>query len=145
MTKGKYANEPLLFIHQTKLSHPKAPMQEHFISKSIKDIKEKKEQKEVPEFRAKKVEEETEESTPKAETGKKSRKQFKDMNIRERVEHFTNMSPYAPKMRCEVKTTKNTFRGLIMDFKEGIVIVQSGKRMNEVPFEEIEDIRLIGF
>lgn len=143
MSKGKYANEPLLFIHQTKLTYPKAPMQERFISRSIKELKDQ-EKLEVKEVQFKEKEKVRAESDSTVETGNE-KKQFKDMTIQERVEHFTEMSPYAPKMKCEVKTAKRNVRGLIMELNDGIVTVQTGKRMNEVPLGEIEDIRIIGF
>lgn len=75
----------------------------------------------------------------------RERKQFRDMSIRERVEYFANTSEYAPKMRCEVKTKQRTFRGIIVSFKDEEVTFQSGKRMQQIPFEEIRSVRLLGF
>ena len=75
----------------------------------------------------------------------RERKQFRDMSIRERVEYFANTSEYAPKMRCEVKTKQKTFRGVIVSFKDEEVMFQSGRKMQQIPFEEIKAVRLLGF
>ncbi|WP_068676477.1 CotO family spore coat protein [Oceanobacillus sp. Castelsardo] len=75
----------------------------------------------------------------------RERKQFRDMSIRERVEYFANTSEYAPKMKCEVKTRQRTFRGIIVSFKEEEVVFQSGRKMQQIPFEEIRAVRLLGF
>lgn len=75
----------------------------------------------------------------------RERKQFRDMSIRERVEYFANTSEYAPKMRCEVKTKQRTFRGIIVSFKDEEVTFQSGRKMQQIPFEEIKAVRLLGF
>ncbi|KKE79951.1 spore coat CotO family protein [Oceanobacillus caeni] len=192
MSKGKYANEPLLFIQQNKgITFPMAPMQESYITpkkkaKPKKEVISKgKEPKVVMEeevtmedaieeksvetpkkkYSSKKGEKDTvdsldQELVPDEKTETKSevtneteeeqqpvreRKQFRDMSIRERVEYFANTSEYAPKMRCEVKTKQRTFRGIIVSFKDEEVTFQSGKRMQQIPFEEIRSVRLLGF
>ncbi|WP_373895708.1 CotO family spore coat protein [Virgibacillus sp. CBA3643] len=77
----------------------------------------------------------------------KTEKKFKDMTLEEKVAYFVDAPEYAPKLRCEVKTEKRAYRGIITDSKDDKVFIQVGKRASStaVPMEEIMSIRLLGF
>ncbi|WP_197046585.1 CotO family spore coat protein [Oceanobacillus salinisoli] len=156
MGRGKFANDPLLFIHQAKTSKPKAPMQDRYMSpkkrenninekssteESTKEIPRKRYASKKPLKQASAMEEEAKDE----KNEQQERKQFKDMTIKERIEHFANTSQYAPKVRCEVKTDKKSFKGIISSFKDNKVEMQIGKRVFQIPFDEIKDVRLLGF
>ncbi|WP_085992702.1 CotO family spore coat protein [Oceanobacillus senegalensis] len=161
MAKKKFANDPLLFIHQPSVSTPKAPMQDSYISpkrqkknKSVEQPSDTSEPaKEIPKRRysAKKVlneeppSEKEEKKEEKHDVPLNQRKQFKDMSVRERIHYFLDTSEYAPKVKCEIKTEKKSYRGFIMDFKDEMVFVQVGRKMIEISFEDIYSVRLLGF
>ncbi|RKQ32641.1 CotO family spore coat protein [Oceanobacillus halophilus] len=160
MGEKRYANDPMLFIHQPQVSAPKAPMQNSYVSpkrskkKPVEPSSNTEPVKEIPKRRysARKsmkdetaVEKEIEEEEPKQDETTSKRKQFKDMTTRERILYFTNTSEYAPKLKCEIKTDNKSHRGVILNFKDEIVEMQVGRRAVKIPFEEIKQVRMLGF
>ncbi|KPH74394.1 MULTISPECIES: CotO family spore coat protein [Bacillaceae] len=120
------------------------PKKKYSSKKAEKDAVDSSEQEMVTEEETK-MKNEVMTETVEDQEPVKERKQFKDMSIRERVEYFANTSEYAPKMRCEIKTRQRTVRGIIVSFENEEVLFQSGKRMLQIPFDDIRSIRLLGF
>lgn len=75
------------------------------------------------------------------------RPKFKDMRLKEKVEYLASTSPQMPKMRCEIKTKEKTYRGVIASYEGDTVFIRSGRRTSntEIPFDDIEQIRMLGF
>ncbi|MBD1221813.1 hypothetical protein IC602_04270 [Virgibacillus halodenitrificans] len=90
------------------------------------------------------------EQTERRETDQppvKEKTKFKDMSIEEKIQYLVNSPVHAPDLRCEVKTEKRNYRGVIKDSKDEVVIMRVGKRTNdtEIPINDILAIRMIGF
>ena len=83
----------------------------------------------------------------KSETPGERRQRFRDMSIEGKVNYFFNLPPHLPKMKCEVSTEEEQYRGYINKYEDGIVHMKVFQRpfQREIPFTEIQDIRLIGF
>ncbi|WP_406945831.1 CotO family spore coat protein [Halobacillus sp. SY10] len=75
------------------------------------------------------------------------RQRFHDMTLEEKVLYFFNLSPHVPKMKCEVMTEEENYRGYITDYVGGVVHMKVFQRpfQREIAFEAIQDIRLLGF
>lgn len=161
--KRKYANDPMLFIHQPNIQIPKAQMQASYISSKQKKKSSptvNSEEKNVIKKRrgtiSRQFKDDYDEDEPrdslkhseveddKRDAKQKSRKQFKDMTNREKIEYFINTPEFAPKLRCEISADKS-YRGIITDFKDEEVIMQTGRRVTNIQFEQIKEIRLLGF
>lgn len=81
------------------------------------------------------------------DTNKGKRQRFREMTIEDKVEYFVGLPKQVPRMKCEVRTTVETYRGLIVDYKEGVVHMKTIKRPydREVNIKDIQNIRLLGF
>lgn len=162
MGEKKFAKSPLLYIHQPTIRTPSAPMQHKYTTpkqskgKSVQEAKKvlkrpirrddfNKEMDNGKETVDGINDEEIEEETDKRSD--QERKKFKNMTLRERVEYFVNSPKHLPTMKCEVKTDERNHRGVIIDFKDENVIMRVGRRTSatELPFDTINEIRLIGF
>ncbi|WP_226577004.1 CotO family spore coat protein [Halobacillus litoralis] len=80
-------------------------------------------------------------------SSRERRQRFHDLSLEEKVNYFFNLSPHVPKMKCEVSTEVDQYRGYITDYQEEIVHMKVFQRPfhREIPFEDIKDIRLLGF
>ncbi|UOQ43413.1 spore coat CotO family protein [Halobacillus salinarum] len=80
-------------------------------------------------------------------TPRERRQRFRDMSLEEKVDYFFQLPPQVPKMKCEVITDEEQYRGYIQKYEDGIVYMKVFQRpfQKEVPFIDIQDIRLIGF
>ncbi|MBY7143124.1 hypothetical protein KFZ56_08645 [Virgibacillus sp. NKC19-3] len=174
MRKKKFAKDPLLYIHQPSTKTPKAPMQHNYTSPQRKRNKEVEASTADPQtqyvpkkslnrsfykeealyFDEMESEVETNESEENEDDEdkepideEKTEKRFKDMTLDEKVAYFVDAPEYAPKLRCEVKTEKRSYRGVITDSNDDEVFIRVGKRSSStaVPMEEIISIRLLGF
>ncbi|SFJ66288.1 Spore coat protein CotO [Halobacillus dabanensis] len=90
---------------------------------------------------------EKEEKQKKRTTPRDRRQRFHDMSLEEKVNYFFNLSPHVPKMKCEVVTEEEQYRGYITDYVDGYVHMKVFQRpfQREVAFDSIKDIRLLGF
>ncbi|WP_345240269.1 CotO family spore coat protein [Pontibacillus salipaludis] len=80
-------------------------------------------------------------------TNRNRRSRFKDMSLEDKVDYFVNLPSQVPRMKCEVITEEERYKGWIEDYEEGTVymkILQRPFRV-EVPFDDIHDIVLRGF
>lgn len=76
----------------------------------------------------------------------KERKRFKDMNTKERLEYLSHTPPGVPKMKCEIKTADEVYRGLVATFdgiKADLRIIKRPYKAT-VSIDEIEEINLLG-
>ncbi|SDQ89157.1 Spore coat protein CotO [Virgibacillus subterraneus] len=159
MGEKKFAKSPLLYIHQPSIGTPKAPMQhqyttpknapaEQVVAQETKSVQKRPLRRDH--FNKKsdgEAEDTNEEADESDESSDQERKKFKDMTLNERVDYFVNPPKHVPAMKCEVKTEERNYRGTIVDFLEDNVIMRLGRRTSttEIPFDSINDIRLIGF
>lgn len=172
MQEEKYAKAPLLYIQQPEVGESKVPMQHQYRSLRKKgnakmahtsnDAEQSNEPKPTVSYHSVSLKEEQTEtvegmenletSTVKEkaieqETDTEKRKHFKDMDTRGKLEYFANTSPYAPKVRCEIKTEDRTYRGVVVGFENDVAVFKTMKRNSpiEIPLAEIKDVRIIGF
>ncbi|WP_067729605.1 CotO family spore coat protein [Oceanobacillus damuensis] len=163
MAEKKFANEPLLYIHQPSTGGTQAPMQHKYMSKKRKAKEDKAVEEEKPvkkkisrrtsSFQQEPATDKTavakEEQIDKGseETKSEKRKSFKEMDIPEKIDYFTSRPAYAPQVRCEIKSKGKNYRGLITGFEENMVFVKVSNRKTpiSIPLDEIKDIQILGF
>ncbi|ENH95917.1 hypothetical protein J416_13574 [Gracilibacillus halophilus YIM-C55.5] len=77
----------------------------------------------------------------------KVKKRFKDMTLEEKVIHFANKPFHVPKAKCHIITEQKGYFGYIDDYQDDMVIIKLVNRARpiSIPFEQIEEIKLIGF
>ncbi len=152
MHNDRFAKDPLLYIQQAKTEKTRANMQHQYRSKKEKlqeKIQGSKEEETsdhvVKRFRSESFyealdSEEEEGSADKKEEGKS----FKNMTIDEQLVYLTDRSPYAPKLTCEIKTEKRSYRGIVLQYQDEIAKIRSGKRNIDIPNASIKQIRILG-
>jgi len=155
MVEKRYAEAPLLYIDQPTVKQPEAEMQHQYKSKRKKNEKRppgEQGEKETTYYSVSQQENPNQDAAkdePETDNGKqvhsKKRKPFNKMSIKEKVLYFVHSSSYAPKVKCEVKTTERRYRGIITELKEKDVLIKAGARFYKVPLAEIMEIRMIGF
>ncbi|WP_079480612.1 CotO family spore coat protein [Halobacillus salinus] len=171
--KKRLAKQPMLYIAQPNFKPAEVPMQTSFRSqrqsKSAANSAEntslyEKERRVRSQNAASKVEpqaeakkekpEEEKPKTPKAPESKQStstakdrKKRFGELTLEGKVQYFLQLSPHMPKVKCEIVVNEDAYRGYIVDYKDGIVQMKTFQRpfQKDIPFKEIEDIRLLGF
>lgn len=176
MGQKRFAKEPLLYIHQPDIQKPEARMQDHYYTaKKDKPSRSEETGEKLTKPKRKRTstvnrnyfrdllkgeneslrvsdrdedrEKDFEMEQAEKETNEKNQT-FKEMTLIERVHYFLNMPEHIPKMKCEVETEESRHRGIIIDFKDNIVIMRTGSRMmatKEIPFDDIKSIQMIGF
>jgi len=75
---------------------------------------------------------------------REDKKNFKDMNIQEKIDYFLNTSSHLPRMRCEVITVERKYRGIILGLEDNEVQMRVGRRTVFINQEDIKDIQLLG-
>lgn len=75
------------------------------------------------------------------------KKPFKEMTIIEQIDYLVTPSKFTPKLKCEVKTNDERFRGKIIEKKEDHIKFETFKqpKYHQIKIEEIKNIRLLGF
>ncbi|MBP2076573.1 CotO family spore coat protein [Oceanobacillus polygoni] len=165
MSKKKFANEPLLYIHQPDIGSTKAPMQHSYMSQrktkedhSSTDVihAPKRVNRRHHAFRHGDVTEEIEETEvvtsqenekQQLSSSNERRKHFKEMNIQERINYFLKRPDFAPKIRCEIRTKEKTYRGIVLGKEEEVVVFKIGNRSApvQIALDEITEVQLLGF
>jgi hypothetical protein len=167
--KKRLAKQPMLYIAQPEFKPAEVQMQTSFRSQRSSSsqvssgggtsIQEKelrlRNQSATPvETEEPKAEQEVQEETSasdnaasKTKSPRERRQRFQDLDLEGKVNYFFQLSPHVPKMKCEVSTEDESYRGYITDYKDGIVTMKVFQRPyhQDVPFEKIKEIRLIGF
>lgn len=156
MTNHHYARNPLLYIKESTTETPVAPMQHNYYTpkhhNSSRDETQRKSVRRVPltrnrfsKYQPPIVEETIEEGKPEEELLED--KKFKDMTIRQKVDYFINRSVHAPIIRSEIQTKEKKYHGVITGLENDHVLIRIGRRStsSEIPFDDITDIRIIGF
>ena len=168
--KKRMAKQPMLYITQPNFKPAEVPMQTSFRSQRTpaksetdsggslyeKELRLRNQSAVSPgERKEDVVKEEPTDEEPQAEKQKEKkpstrgeRKQrFTDLSLEDKVNYFFQLSPHVPKVKCEVTAGDTAYRGYITDYKEGVVHMKTFQRpfQKEIPFKEIEDIRLLGF
>lgn len=167
MGPKRYARDPLLYIHQPKMQMPEAQMQHQYYTPrqsrqarpDVDNVNNHKQKRNRTTLMKRDYFDESDdeewyemetlkEDTKTKEDTKPKSHSFKDMTLIEKVHYFVNVPEHLPKIKCIVETADNRYRGIITDFKDNIVYMKTGKRMlisNEIPFEDIKSIQMIGF
>lgn len=164
MGEKRFAREPLLYIQQTVIQTPVAPMQhDYYTPKNINAQKEnhKKnvhkrtvrryhaagewEQHHDTEYM---LEENVgEEQGDIEKDGSIDSISFKEMTLQQKVDYFISKPSHAPTVKCELKTEEKAYRGVITDLKDDQVLIRVGRKASstKIPFDEIQSIRMLGF
>ena len=168
MSSEQFAKAPLLYIHQADTKKINAKMQHHYHTTSKKVLPKnstvENEEKIVRKQQSKNVrtesfydkreaamdvvpekEGETEKivAVEKVVENTTEQKPFQKMNLEEQLNYLTKKPAYAPRLTCEIKTEERVYRGVILEYIEGIVSLRSGKRTIEIQDETIKQIRML--
>lgn len=125
MENKQYAKEPLLYINQPNIGKPTVVMQHDYYTP------------------------EKEDKFLKDESGKYENHydehptEFKDMTISEKISYLVRQPEYIPKIQCSIHTKEKLYRGIIADFENDVVYFKEGRRRVTIPYEKIEDIKLV--
>ena len=146
MDKERYAKAPLLYIHQTRTEKINANMQQYYRSSKMKPAD--TEEKPPSPDRIKKSSPVYTHNSNSDEMGledidQQKDKNFQEMTVEEQLIYLTDKPSYAPRLVCEIKTNERSYRGLVLDYKDGVATIRSGRRRLEIPREEIERIRML--
>lgn len=140
MGEERYANHPLLYIHQPEMEEVHVTMQHHYRTSTFSA------DEETDGLRSDETstavyshEEDTD------DPNQLKQKKFREMTVEEQLAYLTEQPEYVPKIVCEIHTENRLHQGIIQDVKEGIVTVLSGSRKVEIPQEEITQIRIYSF
>ena len=154
MSSERFAKAPLLYIHQVDTKKVNAKMQHHYhTSNEVRkeDTTVQGEQK-VQNQQSRKVRPKNFYDNRPVVTDVVSgieseevveEKPFQKMTLGEQLNYLTGKPAYAPRLTCEIKTEGRAYRGVILDYKEGIVTIRSGNRSIEIPQETIKQIRML--
>lgn len=169
MAKNKrYAENPLLYIHQPDVGTPNASMQSRYqTSRNQTDFQSNSREanNKIPKARVQRRyggkllrdKTEVENTSIKNDTPinpteaiqqeQSSPKKFKEMDLAEKVKYLADEPNHAPKIKCEIKTMDKTYRGIIEDFDGVTVFMRVGKRVQsrKIFLDEIKRIRMLGF
>lgn len=152
----KYAQKPLLFIHQSKVGELHAPMQHMYVTpKHNKEVSSKNEEvvkkgmrhRDFDKNEIKNKQEDLEE-TEKSDFSHEEKKQsFKNMSIEEKIEYFLHTPNFAPRLKCEIQTSQRTYRGVITGSEGNDVFIRTGNRSTstKISLDDIKHIKLLGF
>ncbi|MFD2215430.1 CotO family spore coat protein [Metabacillus endolithicus] len=163
--KQNYKMKPLMYIVSPEHQDIDVNMQSFVVKKSkqqkVDQLKETKSQIQTVVEEDEEVTEEKqpekavavveEEEQPEEETSvkqyRKQRKPITQMNIAEKVEFFTNLPKNMPRTLCQIETTEETYRGVIMTEEDNIVTIRSLTHAKPIDLElgEIKAINLLGF
>ncbi|WP_338787392.1 CotO family spore coat protein [Metabacillus sp. FJAT-53654] len=169
--KQKYRMQPLMYIVQPDNQDINVNMQSFVVKKAkpkskprvdsvdtkaktlVKEaIPEENEILEIPEEISSTVQENPVQENPveKEQSAKQYRKQRKpitQMSIEEKIEFFTNLPKNMPRTLCQIESTEEKYRGVIISEVNGIVTIRSLTHAKpiELPLENIKAINLLGF
>lgn len=126
MMEGEKVIEPLLYINQPNLNKPKAYMQDHYKS-------EKKMDTEKIDVEHSIVESDQQQS-------------FEKLTIPAKIEYLVNLPSELPSIKCEIITDEKTYRGILIDEQNEVVVLRMlGRENKKIEKKQILKISLIGF
>jgi hypothetical protein len=164
--KQKYRMQPLMYIVQPDNQDINVNMQSFVVKKAkpkskprvdsvdtkaktlVKEaIPEENEILEIPEEISSTVQENPVEKEQSAKQYRKQRKPITQMSIEEKIEFFTNLPKNMPRTLCQIETTEEKYRGVIISEENAIVTIRSLTHAKpiELPLENIKAINLLGF
>lgn len=160
MGNKRFAENPLLYIQQPTISTPEVPMQHHYYTPKQNHQPQEQDNKNVavkhtrplrrnyPVKNEAIIEETESESLAEVENKEiPNQSKFKDMTLKQKVSYFIDRPSHAPEMRCEIKTDEKKVQGIITGEEDEDVLIRIGRRSSssKIPFDEITDIRMLGF
>ena|SRR5690625_1695806 len=121
--EGEHIIEPLLYIDQPELTHkPKAYMQADYNGKKSTTMEQKDEEENNFEGA------------------------FKDLSIDDKINYLVDLPQEVPRIRCEIITEEQEYKGIITEKNEEEIIFRVFGRGNRViQKNKIKNIHLIGF
>ncbi|WP_182200018.1 CotO family spore coat protein [Paraliobacillus salinarum] len=110
-------------------------------------IEEPIEQEEILEKADEEKDEEEEENEAKTVNQSQEKVPFAEMSLIEQVDYLAASPGFMPKIKCEVITEDERFKGIIRERKEETVYIETFKRprYHQILLHEIASIRLLGF
>lgn len=156
MTQRKYARKPLMYIAQPNESVPKARMQHEYRSERTIEAshsEQSQRRQKITSLQKNKEallevdETERDREEEGSDQNQNEDKKFVDMNIEEKIHYFLSRTVHMPKLKCEIITEEQTYRGIITDYQDEKVTIQSTRRPMrfEIALAEIQEINLLGF
>ncbi len=138
MSNEKYAKTPILYIHQPTSEEIQATMQYHYRTSGKKD----KQNSQIKNSEGLVKQQHTDDKVESR--GVDTEKKFRDMNVEEQLLYLTKRPVFAPQVICELKTEKRLYQGVVLDYVEGLVTIQTGERRITLEKEKINQIRILG-
>src|SRR5690625_1785968 len=151
MAKNKrYAENPLLYIHQPDVGTPNASMQSRYQTSKNKTVSQSNDRdvnNKIPKGRVQRryggklIPDQTEvenpsinndtpiNSTETIQYEQSSPKKFKEMDLAEKVKYLADEPNHATKIKHKNKTLDKTYRSVIEDFDGVTVFIRDGKRV----------------
>lgn len=101
----------------------------------------------IPKVEVTSIQEEEIEQEQSARQYRKQRKPITQMNINEKIEFFTNLPKNMPRTLCQIETSEEKYRGVILSEENEIVLIRSLTHTKpiELPLKSIKSINLLGF
>ncbi|MBO1511584.1 CotO family spore coat protein [Metabacillus bambusae] len=169
--KQKYQMKPLMYIVQpdnqdinvnmqsfvVKKAKPKSKPRVDGVDAKVKSIvkeaiPQENEILEIPEeikstVQVDSVQENPVEQEQSAKQYRKQRKPITQMSVVEKIEFFTNLPKNMPRTLCQIETSVEKYRGVIISEENAIVTIRSLTHAKpiELPLENIKAINLLGF
>ncbi|QGQ44694.1 CotO family spore coat protein [Metabacillus sediminilitoris] len=162
--KQKYQMKPLMYIVQPENQDINVNMQSFVVKKTkpkssatvaIADAPVKTLQKEFDLAEKEEVVEENKfagveqlaQEEPSVKQYRKQRKPLTQMSVLEKIEFFTHLPKNMPRTLCQIVTTEETYRGVIMNEENEMVTIRSLTHAKpiEIKIDQIKAINLLGF
>ncbi|MUK90562.1 hypothetical protein GMD78_19585 [Ornithinibacillus sp. L9] len=130
---------------QQKKTIPKRPSGNRF-TQQLQEQKPNTIKKPIKAKKNEPTEEENESSEEQMENAREERRKFKDMTLREKVEYFARTPKHLPKLKCEIKTSERSYRGVVLEIKkDDTVLMLAGRKSVSIVFDDIQEVRMLGF
>lgn len=153
MEERTVENQPLLYIYQGETYKVIANMQSEYFTYSD-SIEGEKEEEKVIEMNDKVIEPNKEKSDKKEEMleNKEVVLEHRDETVQptqkeDRIMPILNLLDHLPRLTCEIKTTTETYRGIISSYEEDLIHFQDveTKEKKSLPLSVINQIKVISF
>lgn len=151
MERKSYVHKPLVYIEQPTISEPKASMQQYYQSEREHQTKETNKidrpKKQRPRQRPYMHVQSAWEHEKRVEKPTQKRENFSELSVREKINYLLKRPQFIPTLTCQIRTTDGRHYGKIINFKDDTVSLRlkRSRATKRIPFDTIEDIRIVGF
>jgi hypothetical protein len=168
-------NQPMMYIKQPEFEMKNMNMQKIYVAKEVtktnkkdhqvasqtvsfdkrleeekKELLENDQKKPIDEVELankEKIQEKTDETTEKAVHSDEQKKRFRELSVEEKIDYLIHLPYGVPRIKCLFKTNEKSYRGIVVDYKDGKVVLRVVTKPQKITLdiEEINDIQMLGF